>query len=846
MSLAAAATLFVGLLTSCSDADLPADNTSKYTDGVGLSFVISLNNLDGGSLSRAHSEAPGEGFENYIQLNGVKNGLRVLIFTKQGKFRYRVAVDPTTAKPIEGGYEITISENLLLSDTHGEEIIRMIKEDGFKIAVLANWPLEQIDGNHFEWDEDMGKLSHFRMDPNIDDQFDIYSHILQGSKGNFLSSCNTVWIRDFTAQHGKTKNRYDDRIKHGYWRYYYDEINEYIKRGKGDDEGGYFVVNEDDHTIDFYRRLDDLNEYKIKEVWRNWDFSGGQNPQAYYVSKNSTESTPFKSRMTEWNSDFVEALKKVCTPSGSNYTYPTYKTFEYQGLTFHTSQTQATFVPYNGTPQSGYLEFASVPAVEQTKAGAYQNKGDSIPYVVGGLNGVLAFNIPADVTVRVKASSPDGAYLYMSWIDQANTSASTRFDWWFVSGASPEEPSDGHKTRRLTTTPEYFELTMNPSNQLFFPVYIVGQGGKIRIHEIEFVKDVHLYDCDSAAQLPSAENPIPMYGVQDFDPIGNENYENTPDGQTFPLSTPCDWADYDYKRVYLLRSVAKVEVYFPKTVFKNHKPSHIYMRTMNSSANCETVDVKTPTDLLWYGENTPVLKDGVDFWDDIAPKYTGTQGRYLLDNGIDDEWDNIMGFCPMHDGSTDKSGAEYMQKLAWFYGSWQDWGWNWNGTSFKYNNATGKGYKYPRVFNPRIEGYSNNNYVRLIEVEDPTGQYYKYICYSPEKLPDDTDINGDLTSRAKVQHIEMHFDGPQDNLDDNYAYRLYFINYAVNGKYIDNGRQGYDDGIEKSTDYLKYIYPIVRNHVYRFYVTGFNSDKTTQVRLAVESPRDRETSITIQ
>ena len=51
MSLAAAATLFVGLLTSCSDADLPADNTSKYTDGVGLSFVISLNNLDGGMLA---------------------------------------------------------------------------------------------------------------------------------------------------------------------------------------------------------------------------------------------------------------------------------------------------------------------------------------------------------------------------------------------------------------------------------------------------------------------------------------------------------------------------------------------------------------------------------------------------------------------------------------------------------------------------------------------------------------------------------------------------------------------------------------------------------------------------
>lgn len=859
--LAVAAAMLLGM-TSCIYDNVDCPEPMVDEDGPGLSFVISTRATVDGMTNgyNDHYSASGEGFENFIQLTGTKRGMRVLFFTKEGKFRYRMNILTSAVKVVEDGYQIDVSEKMILAADHGPEILRMIKEDGFKIAVLANWPIEQIDegAGRFEYGDDIGKLSHFNLDSSIDDMFDIYSHVLKPSAGGFLSSCNTSWVRDFTEQHGQTKNRYEDRIKKGYWRFDYGDINAYIKKAEGDNAGGSFTANEKTHTIDFHRHIDDLNEYTIHEVWRLWDFSGGQNDAVYAGSKYAAE-------MKRWSADFVSNFSttgrqttitaNTRIPSGDNTEDNTL-----DGLIVYTGGSTATYVPYNGTAQSGYIQLGAAPTVNTTKD--TQAKRIRITDLVGGTPGAssgilanspgLAFNIPCDVTVRVTASAPTNntTYLYMTWVDQANTSNDTRQDWWFVSGFKADKTgtnTDSDRVR-LTTTPQTFDLTMNPSNQLYFPVFIFGQGGQIRIHNVEFVKDVHLYDIDSVAQLPDEENPIPMFGVQDFDPVG-EDYDKTPTGKIFPISTECDWAEnYDYKKIYLVRSLAKVEIYFPRSIFEHHKPTNVYMRTMNTRANCETVDVRTPTDLLWFGQNSPVLQGKSYTYQQVKAKYTDYKGfAYIPDGGIDEELRRINNeHIYKNAGSTnaDKDGTNYKKRLSWFYGSWRDWKWDWNQNFRDADVPTTTA--YPRIFNPRIEGFSNNNYVRFIEVPDQTGDYIKYICYSPEKIPDDTDINGNLTSRAKVEHVELHFGGPQDNMDDNFAYRLYFTDYSRFGGTIGGiSRWDFDDQMEKTTSNLQNIDPVLRNHVYRFYVEQFNPDKTLNVQLRVVGPEERTPNITI-
>ena len=882
-------------MTSCIYDNVDCPEPAGEVEGPGLSFVIAtragtVDGVDNGWNS--HYEGTAEGFEDYIQINGTKRGMRVLFFSKDGKFRYRVSLGAADVKVVDAGYEITISEKLIRQADHGEEVLRMIKEDGFKIAVLANWPIEQIDAGagRFEYDDDIGKLSHFHMDESIDDQFDIYSHVLKGGKGNFLSSCNTPWVRDFTEQHGETNDPYWDRIKTGYRRFYYHNINRFIKAAASDNAGGWFTADEENHSITFHRKIDDLNEYSIKETWRLWDFSGGQNDEIYAGSK-------YASQMKRWSAEFVEKYKQAGTlqangsyqyRSGQRVPTGTSDAETIDGLLFYTGTgTQlARFVPYDqrNPNQSGFLEYRTVPTLAEgvsTDAKNFQKTGTRITHMIDGTEAIwsgrpagLGFYIPCDVTVRVTASSPDGAYLYMSWVDQANTSLdvnnpsklSNRTDWWFVSGFS--ENPDNNKNlpngggggnpmtakQRLTTTPQSFELTMNPSNQLFFPVFIFGQTGTLRIHNIEFVKDVHLYDIDSVTQCPDVDNPIPMYGVQDFDPVGDA-YDATPTGGTFPISSACEWAeDYDYKKVYLVRSIAKVEIYFPRSIFEHHRPTNVYMRTLNTKANCETVDVRTPTDLLWYGKSSPVLQK----YDDPEAKFEELQAHYIdynrrpyiLENGIDDELGNIKNahiYKDIPDQTTTEytNGTEYKRRLAWFYGSWRDWKWDWNGSGFQPTTIPYPSVAYPRIFNPRIEGFSNNNYVRFVEVPEPTGQYIKYICYSPEKIPDDTDINGSLGSRAKVEHVELHFGGPQDNIDDNYAYRLYFTDYSKYGSQMSQARDQYDGTVERSTSLLGYIDPVLRNHVYRFYVESFNPGHSITVRMQVVGPTERSAEIEI-
>ena len=168
--------------------------------------------------------------------------------------------------------------------------------------------------------------------------------------------------------------------------------------------------------------------------------------------------------------------------------------------------------------------------------------------------------------------------------------------------------------------------------------------------------------------LPSADHPIPMYGVQNFDYISPDEWQK---GTTFSLNRPND------KAISLLRSAVKLELVLPA----GKKPDMAILCYSNIYSRCEPMDVWTPTNEIWKDHN----------------------------NGC--EWKNIQKYGPMvYDGDpstttgTNGTFVVYRNRLSWLYGIWKKEGW-WNfdsQTAVTIPSETSNP-EYPRVFNPCIQ-----------------------------------------------------------------------------------------------------------------------------------------------
>ena len=400
------------------------------------------------------------------------------------------------------------------------------------------------------------------------------------------------------------------------------------------------------------------------------------------------------------------------------------------------------------------------------------------------------------------------------------------------------------------------------------PPSLLPTGPMIEIYGIEYIESRHLYDVDRRAVLPSKEYPIPMYGVQDFDPIG-EYWEP---GLLFNLSqfNNAQKPGYNYRHVSLLRSVARVEVKLLKSAFPQ-KPAHVYLRSMNRSSRNTPVDFFTPTDIIWNGFNSSSPNDVKRLQNYIEVGNLDEQRIMETTPGVVQEEKNIMQYGPIYIGTNANSGQSDKQKLdeyrkttAWPFGIWEhQWGWDWNRDNgvvdyfdtYKVGDVrahTGQAVpEYPRILHPRI---SRSDYSHFAEVDDP--QYWHYIIYIPEKNITDADNPGNIADRPKIIHVELRFNGgPEenfgkkdedgkmsdednfvDNFDDKRAYRLYFTNggRASLGKFQWNGRDSWD-AYEYDLDIVKQHWPILRNHVYTFTVSG-SLEHSGSVNFNVEAP----------
>lgn len=332
-------------------------------------------------------------------------------------------------------------------------------------------------------------------------------------------------------------------------------------------------------------------------------------------------------------------------------------------------------------------------------------------------------------------------------------------------------------------------------------VYLYSSKGSPTVLDIEFAEDEYIYLTDREGILPSSDHPIPMYGVQKFGKL--QGYWD--EGASFDLTAggaDDDGVYYNAKTISLLRAVAKIEVLIPKSI---GVPRHVYMRSLNRNVRCEPTDVSTPTDLLWKDHDTEC------------------------------EWKAIQNRGTFFTGSGTYTADDYKTKLAWYYGAWLDWGWNFNGMSYKPSTSAGP---FPRIMNPYI---NRSDFAAFIDVtEYYNDQYYHFLFYMGENTLDASSNYQGSGGSVMVPHIEIRFDeryaagsnvAPNSgfNLDDGDCYRIYFTEGGIaKGARDANGvttipKDQYAN-YERNSTYLKEHWPIIRNHVYRFTVIDKGSD----------------------
>lgn len=743
-----------GTLTCCVDDNNVTDSSQELTEDYAIAFDISLGTNPGSSM-RAISDnhkpdEKGDAVDYQVDIEGVNNDFRILLFDKDDNFlfeplkvHYQYQLNELDDETYSGQkrWQIIIPAHVLKS----KGLLDKIKQDNFKIAVLANWPKDKRV--EFQEGEKLQKLSHYYYDDvyGIASNDDAYGHL----PDNRNMGAFTEWVKsNYSNQNAAEVAIRTDMEERTDPRMITRKLGRY------------------DHTYE--------------HIWRVWHF-GDFGDEINELSTNSQIIELWKKQFTKDQEKFSE----ITTITSGFTGYGGYNDKEdYNGLTFENpTQNDNSYSPEGFTVGMGLTN-----AENEAKT----------QYIT---NNRIKFSALAAGTLRV-------------WAKKATTSEKC------ILGI---QVKDNNATNNTTNRKVKAQLTDEFQVYIIDKVDVTGAGssvenapltipevisiyavdGSMIIKQIEYIETKHLSDSDREGYLPGENNGqlIPMYGVQEFEAIGNHLAE----GEIFNLSTaPTEGDDgYTRKKIHLLRSVAKVELLIPVGF---PKLSHAYMRCVNRHGRCEPIDVLTPTDILWKG---------------------GTTYRSKTYQGIDQEIENIKTYGPFYK-KDDQDKSHYRGKLSWFYTTWaEDWTdkWNWNGKNPEVPTTP----DYPHIFNTRI---NRSDYMHFRFIETKNG-YDRYVLYVPEKNIDDPGDIGNLSKTPKIPHIELRFEGfnNEENLDDNDCYRIYFTD--KNNTDIVSKGYVYDDQEKK---YLNdnILYPIVRNHIYRFTVTSVSGFELTSLNVNVD------------
>lgn len=307
-------------------------------------------------------------------------------------------------------------------------------------------------------------------------------------------------------------------------------------------------------------------------------------------------------------------------------------------------------------------------------------------------------------------------------------------------------------------------------------------------------------------RTPDENYPIPMYGIQQFEPLTDWK-----EGTTYNLTRKGDVTD---KPISLLRSVVKLELIIPKTTYKEME--YVYIIYPNIYARCEPMNVWKPTDELW-GESH--------------------------NNGVCSDWDHIAAYGPIS-RSTDPASTgvkEYQNRMLWFYGAWRN---KWlfeagNGfdSESRFDELAAEGFgedTYPQIYNSCIQ--RNTAVAYDIEKNNfDTDDYFRYIVYLGERnINDPSKLNalGNSSSGGPtISYWRFKFNNGK-------AYNIPLTdlrNFSNLDDIIDNvestDSQGrpttndtdkmhkYENEVQDMNSDWPKPWPLIRNHVYRITVT---------------------------
>ena len=882
----ARALLVCGMLAGCVNDKL--NLSEKEDSGIfelaedeyGLGVTISLGRLSGDGRTRALADL-GEGgladLEEYVNTDN----LYILFFDLDGTFLFRI--DKPVAVPIGQSNSGNDSQWFIRIPVKeiNENLIRYIEENPFKIAVLANWTYDAAINTGGTWDafefheplDEDGNLKYTELGKLDGDHISLLAHAQQDNAYKNKNSGYDHLVN--TTATGPHMGPYT-----GWVRNYHGSI----KEADADIRAGYDVMantytNPDSKYIDANGNPTAINHFRVtyNKLWQLWVFGGAQDTRPVFGtgSQQFDAGAAQKSAWLELNGKAKESFVEQYT-SGDDavlkWTLPNDGvTQRYEALEITRRGIELNYKePEDPAVSPDPMDFDGIVLTEENLYAGEDVLKD--PLHLDGSRTYIHFRAYADGFVKVNYEATGGAKLYVH-VGTNNT----------PSNNASHYQRDNEKARSvlnedgLIPDDAVSDVSFDPEDVYIYmvkdPSYVAPEGSderlSVTIYGIEFIESRHLYDSDRSAILPSKEYPIPMYGIQDFDPIG-EYWEP---GYLFNLSqyNNAQKTGYNYRNISLLRSLARVEVKLLKSAFPK-KPSHVFMRSMNRSARITPVDFFTPTDIIWNGFNSASASDIKRLQNYINAGNLNEQHIIQSTPGHAQEEKNINQFGPIYIGTekdavqTDKMN-EFRATSAWAFGIWESqWGWDWNRgigevdnfKTYQVNetrNYTGQTVpEYPRIFHPRID---RSDYARFTEIEDP--DYWHYLMYVPEKNITDADNPGNAADRPKVIHVEIRFNGgfPQfdengnpltddpenqvENFDDNGAYRLYFTEGGCadyESKYP--GREDWDD-YEYDLDCLKWHWPVMRNYVYQFTVTGGPTNRGN-VNFQVSAPDQRTAS----
>lgn len=799
-------------LPGCRDDVLYPDEAEGWSETADGGIIFAVGSTRG--FESDHYSALSEN-EEEIVIN--PDNFHVVLFSNKGEaMQIWANQELTEITEFDHNMEVEIKKYYVKIPRQDidAEVVKYIRSNSFKIAVFANWDgypeftttLGANESNGVNR-HDIYFISHARRDD---------SYASGGAEGELDDSKVFGFITGKGAKMGIAQEWVCDRFKS-------DEEADAAIRSRyrlNDDGTGEFLSNTKPVLTNFdgagtvFKAMDDYTYY---DMWQIWNFGGKDNlrfsDQNYY-------NTPNTSLQNKWGA-INEDLYKAVFDNGNEKTLS--GTTEIRGL----SLVSADNSPIKSAP--GYFYGHSIVLKSSSRT---SNENQTIKIEDGSY---LQLKIPADGYLRVKCRSTGDWATLVARRGQLNSTSNN--------AVLATDLGNGMQTVTYDYTSAGNQIVRVTGEPVDVVLYAIN--GDVNIYEIDYIKSRTLQTVDRQMINPAStpEGGISMYGVQDFEPLPTNVW---PDGTTFNLSrfvdthTGSNASNYRYRTISLLRSVAKVEVLVPTSLFP--EPSHMYMRTINRFSRSAPIDVFTPTNIIWDGWNS----NNPDEYPETQNDRSGNKHEYSKALGVDDEASalRIKGFTYERNNTSTQA---YKNAVAWLFGIWYaEYGWKWNGELISMQQSG----PYPRVFNTRI---SRSDFAHMIKggiVNVDGRQYYYYYAYLPEKNVTDPNDKGTLSESPKVMRIEMRFgDRNTDaNLDDNASYRIYF---TPGGKGNGIGsRDDYDDRMEKGDDNenlqnLKNIYPVMRNHIYRFKITGLEMNELN-VDFEVKGPDTRDLNYTFE